>query len=926
MSYTIATSEFTDLKNTDWKVKIVSVPDPGIGSSPFSLGPDGFSLTYDFDEYDRCKPIVGSRVQITLYHPTDTSISNFFDAFYNALDTAEEGTYRIEIYRDPDSVNELWWAGAIMPEQTVIPDDYPHAPVTLTAVDGLANLKGIDYNNDGAAYTGTALVLEHLHNIIQKLHISDIWTASDVELKFFEDYIGKEYKDHIAGAQNKQLENAKVHHNTFYNKDEDGVKQYFSTYEVLESLAIAFNSSVFMAQGFIWWVPLGAIQSHASNGTSISNYMLGDGTRTYNTVTNVTTGAIFGTNSAQWEKLKGWERTSAPSFKEVLRTREYQGNKPIVRDSIYTKVNLLAGTVLDDEDIDYPAETRFLISGFITYKYPGDGTSTDDDRVARLKLAVKLRVGDSGGTEKYLARAVTFDDTNVSYAMFYNSLSDTDPDTPQFYDPIYAASSWESGVSTTDIISDVFDKRLGTNAPNDGDAGDINYIPFSILTSELAAQATGLQLSATISGLNVFGANDSDLVDGTAEITLGEFAVHIYDQDSPQEFRTLEIKATNPDSARYIHAQGSTLVGDRITDNDLGTISINNGTNYVDSTEWTNLQSSTAELSINGLGVRERLAANENAKRIERGTLYQRGSTYIHPYTILTNTADSGNFYQVTGLNYIANRCEYDLQCMYLSRDITGVTVSQDNSKGDAFVAPPGPAPSTKGPGPDNIINDNSTKLGFVTTDTYGITKVTTSTGSAAIDINLPISKSGGGEEIVTINALGAMNPLADGASGEFLKTNGAGSLSWAAAGGGGGGGWFGSTALLKVMPCEFMANDDAGRSGFNGLYIEDDTSNTLGVRIHNINTEMYVMKAIPTGYKATHVEVYASSTLINGVDIFGFNQTTGATSSKGTGNTNATIDITDVTSGADVNICIKVSPAVATILIYGADITITAV
>ena len=62
-----------------------------------------------------------------------------------------------------------------MPEQTVIPDDYPHAPVTLTAVDGLANLKGIEYNNDGAAYTGTVLVIEHLHNLIQKLHVQDIW-------------------------------------------------------------------------------------------------------------------------------------------------------------------------------------------------------------------------------------------------------------------------------------------------------------------------------------------------------------------------------------------------------------------------------------------------------------------------------------------------------------------------------------------------------------------------------------------------------------------------------------------------------------------------------------------------------------------------------------------------------------------------------
>ena len=711
MSQIYATSEFTDIKNTDWKVNIVKSSVGIDPNSPFNLGPDGFNLTYDFDEYDRCKPVVGSRVQITLYHPIANSIK--FDALYNLLDSEQEGEWRIEIYRDPDSTNELWWAGAIMPEQTVIPDDYPHAPVTLTAVDGLANLKGIDYNNDGAAYTGTALVIEHLHNLIQKLHISDVWSATDVELKFFEDYIGKEYKDYIAGAQNKQLENCKVHHNTFYNKDEDGVKQYFSSYQVLESLAIAFNASVFMAQGSIWWVPLGAIQSHASSGTSIANFMLGDGTRTYNTVANVTTGAIFGTNSPQWEKLNGWERTSAPSFKEVLRTREYQGNKPIVRDSIYTKVDLLAGTVLDDEDIEYPVETRFLISGFITYKYPGDGTSTDDDRVARLKLAVKLRVGDSGGTEKYLARAVTFDDTNVSYAQFYDSLSDTDPDSPQFWDPIYAASSWESGVSTTDIVSHVFDKRLGTNAPNDGDAGDINYIPFQILTSELAAQAIGLQLSATISGLNVYGANDADLLDATAEITVGEFAVHIYDQDSPQEFNTLDIKATNPDSARYIHTQGSTLVGDRITDNDLGTISINNGTSYVDSTEWTNLQSSTAELSINGLGVRERLASNENAKRIERGTLFQRGSTYIHPYTILTNTAHSGNFYQVTGLKYIANRCEYDVECMYLSRDITGITVSQDNSKGDEFIPPPGPMPSTKGPATDNIVSDNSTKLGY---------------------------------------------------------------------------------------------------------------------------------------------------------------------------------------------------------------------
>jgi hypothetical protein len=260
---------------------------------------------------------------------------------------------------------------------------------------------------------------------------------------------------------------------------------------------------------------------------------------------------------------------------------------------------------------------------------------------------------------------------------------------------------------------------------------------------------------------------------------------------------------------------------------------------------------------------------------------------------------------------------------MYLSRNITGITVSQDNSKGDAFVPPPGPTPSTKGPGPDNIISDNSTKLGFVTTDTYGITQVTTSTGSSAIDISLPISKSGGGEELVTINALGAMAPLADGASGEFLKTNGSGALSWAAAGGGGGG-WFGSTTLLKVMPTQFFMNDDYTRAP---LAVEDDTTDVLGIRCPASSVELYAFIPIPTGYKATAITVYASSTVgSTAVTVRQFNQTTGALTSSTTGDFNASISFIAINSSATANVVVKLTPASNTLVIYGADITIAAI
>jgi hypothetical protein len=915
MGYTLFTSEFTDLKDEDWKVKIYTTNSGSDTNIPFSLGPDGFRLSYDFDEYDRCKPIVGSRVQFTMYqNDSYTAISN---AFYILLGSETEGEWRVEIYKDPDSANTLFWAGELLAEQTIIPDEYPSAAVQLTAVDGLANLKGIKYNSSGSAYTGTATILGHLHNIIQKLHVSDIWTASDVELKFYEDFIGKEYKDDIAGAQNKQLENAKISHDAFYNKDSEGIKQYYSAYEVLETLALTFNVCVFCSEGSVWWLPLGAIQDHA-NTLDTANYMLGDGSVTYNTVANVTTGATFGSASTQYEKLKGWERTSTPQFKEVKRTREYGGVKPVVKDSLYNKTEIEASTILDDEDIEYPAGRKFLVSGMLRYEYPGDNTSTDGDKIARLKLGIRIRVGDAGGDDRYLLRATTFNANNFSYANFFDSATDTDENDFFYYNSEQIDAAWSASPSYYEIISPtLFNKRLGTENNQSG----VLFVGFQFLTPEITA-ATGLQLSATLAGVDKTGGADTDLVDGTSDFSITNFQANIYDEATAQEFNSYDITATNPDDSRYKFNQGTTLIGDRISDSDLGTILINNGSSYVDSTEWTSLLSSTSSLSINGLGVRERLAANLTGKRIERGTLYKVGSTWIHPYTILSYLDDSGNYYQITGLNYVANSCEYDIQCMYLSRSITGITVVQDNSKGPNVNGFPEVLPDTKGPGADNIVSDNSTKLGFITTDTHGITKVTTSTGGAGIDISLPISKATTGHEIIAINAGGAMSPVADGSSGEFLKTDGSGVLSWAAATASGSDGFFGSKTLLKVMPSEFIMNDDYTRAP---VVVEDDVTNILGIKAPSSATELYAFIVIPSGMKATHVQVYASATTSSAVDVRTFNQTTGGSVSQTTGDLGSNIDITDITSTDTRNMVIKLSPASAATVIYGADVTIAA-
>jgi hypothetical protein len=258
---------------------------------------------------------------------------------------------------------------------------------------------------------------------------------------------------------------------------------------------------------------------------------------------------------------------------------------------------------------------------------------------------------------------------------------------------------------------------------------------------------------------------------------------------------------------------------------------------------------------------------------------------------------------------------------MYLSRNISGIIVANDNSKGTPGGGLPDVLPETKGPGPDNIVSDNTTKLGFISTDTYGITTVKISTGSSQTAINLPSEKATAGVEIVSISTAGAMAPVADGASGEFLKTNGSGVLSWSTAGGGGG--WFGSTALIKVMPTDFFMNDDALRYP---LTVEDDFTNSLGIRAPSTIIELYTFIAIPTGYKATHAQVYASASTTSAVEIKQFNQTTGATVDEGSGDFNALVNFTDISSSSTVNIVIKLMPASTTTIIYGADITIAAI
>jgi len=130
----------------------------------------------------------------------------------------------------------------------------------------------------------------------------------------------------------------------------------------------------------------------------------------------------------------------------------------------------------------------------------------------------------------------------------------------------------------------------------------------------------------------------------------------------------------------------------------------------------------------------------------------------------------------------------------------------------------------------------------------------------------------------------------------------------------------FGS--VIKLIPSDFMANDDGGNTKFGVGYVDDPSDGTLyGMRPGNNAVELFAFVSIPEGMTATHVDIFDK----NDVGIIVYEAQINATTmvSKGTGNCNTTVDITDVASTATNFLAIQVTTTSVNDKVYGGRVTI---
>lgn len=153
-----------------------------------------------------------------------------------------------------------------------------------------------------------------------------------------------------------------------------------------------------------------------------------------------------------------------------------------------------------------------------------------------------------------------------------------------------------------------------------------------------------------------------------------------------------------------------------------------------------------------------------------------------------------------------------------------------------------------------------------------------------------------------------------DGANG----TNGATGARGADGADGSAGGVYGNE--IKILPTDFMGNDDAS---LERTVIEDDIRGKLAVRVASSSQEIFATVTIPEGKRVTGYKVYTNSkltTYLNGVNL-----TTGVMSELASGFSNEIINIKNSYDSTSTNyVAIKVMTTTTSQLIYGATITIS--
>lgn len=606
--------EFKDEVGDVWRINLHDTSYSGTAAE-ITLGAEGFALTYSGNNEDRHQPIIGSSVEFTVLNDGGT-----FDTFLNSvLPAAEEGRMQVEVRRDPDNVNSLYWAGILAAEQ-VEQDDAPAPnPVRMTATDDLGNLQRtyFDPTNGVTTFNEIRTPVEHMLQILNQMRTENLWGATDGFFRYVNDvemngYTGTDWLDDV------QLDNPFVNDD---NEIYEGSRGY-NSYEILESIARSLNARVFQANGYWWFMPVNCYLRAANSDDWTAHVVQVDKSGTAAPLTTGETAELqsgyVNETDADFVKMAGGIITYLPPLKRVRRTRDYFGNQLAVTQysqAITTGDNI----VYNDTDRTYISGLAFSISGGCQIALDPASVSNIPINNAFLQLQITIKCG-----------------------------------------TLYFTNTGWGSVAGEYILS------IAQFNQSDGfDAG----LPWSVATDVLPSQQVGLDVTIQLRIISALGTDiTSNYVGDYLFLSSG---IQLTGDQGLLGDEILFEAETSDDNRIEIN-QGKVLHGDP-EGTILGApypIPYGNFTLTGYGNTYTSSQTSTA-VSLHRLGVAEAMALGQFPTQIRKGRLFGRR------FELWQTIKEGTQYFAPFEFNAVMNSRESDVQRWLLNFDDTNVTSSE---------------------------------------------------------------------------------------------------------------------------------------------------------------------------------------------------------------------------------------------------------
>jgi len=280
------------------------------------LSSRGFDLTYQTDDEDRFTGLIPSELVFDML-----ITSNAQQSLINDIKASVYGRWQVGVYRsDDDSTYTLFWCGNLLndisPEQDVA---YPRE-FSLTAVCGLSNLQDIKFN-EGVGYTtpSSFTCLQYFRNAFTLQINTDTFFTGVSPGRFIKTYVDWTTDTMTHQSNRDPLVYSRFNFMAFVELGDDGVKEYATTFELLDSICKTFGMRCFFSNGSWQLVQVNYYDNWQTPNTHFVRF--------YN-VANDVTGApdSSGSTSAVVQEGTNFKRLGGADFDYLAVLKEVRAN------------------------------------------------------------------------------------------------------------------------------------------------------------------------------------------------------------------------------------------------------------------------------------------------------------------------------------------------------------------------------------------------------------------------------------------------------------------------------------------------------------------------------------------------------------------------------------------------------------------------